>query len=92
MGCSGFIAETPPSWAKPGMAVHCDETGRWAFVDLALATAGLFLLASAGGKGIDAYGATAGTVVFGASSVVGFRRAGECRCLHRSWLEKARAR
>ena len=50
------------------MAVHCDETGRWALVDLALATAGLFLLASTGGKGIDAYGATAGTLVFGTDS------------------------
>ena len=74
------------------MEVVCDDSGKWAVADLALATIGLFFLANSEGRGIGAYAATTGTAVFGASSIIGFRRAHACRCLHRAWLEQAQPR
>jgi len=71
------------------MQVVCDDSGRWAVADLALATIGLFFLAQSEGRGIGAYAATTGMVVFGASSILGFRRARDCRCLHEAWRERA---
>jgi hypothetical protein len=92
VACSGFVAETPPTWARRGMAVSCDDSGKWAYTDLAIATAGGFALANAEGKGIDIYAATATVLIFGASSIIGFRRTRDCRCLHEAWREQARLR
>jgi len=74
------------------MKVVCDDSGKWAVADLALATVALFFLADSEGRGIGAYAATTGTALFGASSILGFRRAHACRCLHEAWLEQARLR
>ena len=69
------------------MAVVCDDSGRWAVADLALASLSAFFFLNSEGRGIGAYAATTGTLIFGASSILGFRRARDCRCLHEAWLD-----